>query len=293
MSVEAVPSEYEAATNSCAVHDASSRELLRVTGPDAVSFLQGMVTNDVAGLTVGDSCYAALLTVKGSMVGDLRVLRRADDVIIDTGAGRGATVKDFLNKYLISEEAEINDAPELAVVSFIGPKSVEVATRVQPREGELVSFFGGVDVVIQRSEVASVLASLNDVTKVSDATVEVLRVENAVPLFGIDMTEVTIPLEANLDHAIHYKKGCYIGQEVIARATYRGQMNKKLVKLELGDQSPPYKTELKVGDRKVGWVTSVVKSPKHGQYLALGYAHRDFLTAGTKFEMAGGSATVA
>lgn len=293
MSVEAVPAEYEAATQSCAVYDASSREQLRVTGPDAVSFIQGMVTNDVAGLPVGGSCYAALLTVKGAMVGDLRVLRRADDLIIDTGAGRGATVRDFLNKYLISEEAEIVDAPELAVLSFVGPKAAEVAVRVQPREGELRSFFGGIDVVVQRASVADVLTALGDVPRASDATLEVLRVENAVPLFGVDMTEVTIPLEANLDHAIHYKKGCYIGQEVIARATYRGQMNKKLVKLELGEQSPPYKTELKVGDRKVGWVTSVVKSPKHGQHLALGYAHRDFLTPGTKFEMAGGSATVA
>ncbi len=293
MSVEAVASEYEAAANSCAVYDASSREQLRVTGPDAVSFLQGMVTNDVAGLPVGGSCYAALLTVKGSMVGDLRVLRRADDVLLDTGAGRGATVKAFLNKYLISEEAEIFDAPELAVLSFIGPNAAEVAQRVQPREGELRSFFGGVDVVVQRAAVATVLAALSDVPKLSDATLEVLRVENAVPLFGVDMTEVTIPLEANLDHAIHYKKGCYIGQEVIARATYRGQMNKKLVRLELGEASPEYKTELKVGDRKVGWVTSVVKSVKHGQHLALGYVHRDFLTAGTKFDMAGGAATVA
>lgn len=293
MPVEAVLTEYQAATQSCAVFDASARQQLRVTGPDAVSFVQGMVTNDVEGLAVGASCYAAMLTAKGAMVGDVRILKRAGDVVLDTGEGRGAAVKDFLNKYLISEDAELHDAPELAVLAFLGPRSAEVAARVQPREGELRSFFGGVDVLVQRADVPRILESLSDVPRLSAATLEVLRVEQGVPLFGVDMTEVTIPLEANLEHAIHYKKGCYIGQEVIARATFRGQMNKKLARLLLGELTPEYKTELKIGDRKVGWVTSVVKSVQHGQQFALGYVHRDFLTPGTQFELAGGHATLA
>ena len=94
--VEAVESEYRAAIDGCAVFDASDREQLRVTGSEAVSFIQGMVTNDVEALALGASCYAALLTVKGSMVGDARVLKRAGDLVIDTGPGRGATVKAFL-----------------------------------------------------------------------------------------------------------------------------------------------------------------------------------------------------
>lgn len=292
--VEAVESEYRAANEGCAVFDASGREQLRVTGSEAVSFIQGMVTNDVEALAPGGSCYAALLTVKGSMVGDARILRREGDVVVDTGPGRGQAVKDFLNKYLISEDAEIFDAPEFAVVGLVGPQSREVAGRIpaNAREGELTSFFGGVDVLVKRSRLAEVMAALGEVPRLSAETLEVLRVEKLVPLFGVDMTEVTIPLEANLDHAINYKKGCYIGQEVIARATYRGQMNKKLVLLLVGDAAPERKTELKQGERKVGWITSVVKSVKHGQHLALGYVHRDFLAAGTKFEMAGGAATV-
>ena len=289
--VEAVEVEYRAALEGCAVFDASDRQQLRVTGPEAGSFLQGMVTNDVEGLAVGASCYAAMLTVKGSMVGDARILRRANDWVVDTGPGRGATVADFLNKYLISEDAEIHPAPELAVVSLIGPKSREVADRVA-HEGELLSFYGGVDLLVQREQLGAVREALAGLPVLSAATLEVLRVEKPVPLFGVDMTEVTIPLEANLDHAIHYKKGCYIGQEVIARATYRGQMNKKLVQLLVGDAAPAYKTELKLGERKVGWITCVVKSAKHGQNLALGYVHRDFLAAGSKFEMPGGAATV-
>lgn len=292
--VEAVGPEYQAAQAGCAVFEASDRQQLRVTGPDAVSFVQGMVTNDVAALPVGGSCYAALLTVKGSMVGDARILRRENDLVIDTGPGRGETVKAFLEKYLISEDAELHEAPELAVVGLVGPSSAEVLATLpaDAKVGELLSPLGGVDVLVRREKLPEVMAALGEVPKLSAATLEVLRVEKLVPLFGVDMTEVTIPLEANLEHAINYKKGCYIGQEVIARATYRGQMNKKLVQLLVGESTPAYKTELKQGERKVGWITSVVKSVKHGQHLALGYVHRDFLTSGTKFEMAGASATV-
>lgn len=293
--VEVVESEYRAAIDGCAAYSATDRQQLRVTGSEAVSFVQGMVTNDVEALAPGGSCYAALLTVKGSMVGDARVLRRGGDVVIDTGPGRAGAVKDFLNKYLISEDAELHDAPELAVVGLVGPQAREVAGKIpaDAREGELVSFLGGVDLLVKRERLPEVMAALASVPLLSASTLEVLRVERLVPLFGVDMTEVTIPLEANLDHAINYKKGCYIGQEVIARATYRGQMNKKLVQLLVGDASPAHKTELKLGERKVGWVTSVVNSPKHGQHLALGYVHRDFLAPGTKLEMAGGAATVA
>jgi folate-binding protein YgfZ len=289
--VEAVETEYRAALEGCAWFDASAREQLRLTGPEAGSFLQGMVTNDVEALAVGASCYVAMLTVKGSMIGDARILRRANDWVVDTGPGQGAAVKAFLDKYLISEDAEIHAAPELAVLSLLGPGSKAAAAKVQA-EGELVSFLGGVDLLVQREKLGEVRAALGEVTNLSAQTLEVLRVEKGVPLFGVDMTEVTIPLEANLDHAIHYKKGCYIGQEVIARATYRGQMNKKLVQLLVGEAAPERKAELKLGERKVGWITCVVKSPKHGQHLAMGYVHRDFLASGSKFELGAVSATV-
>lgn len=291
---EANPTEYRAAVDACAVFDASDRQQFRVVGPESASFLQGMVTNDVEGLAVGQSCHAAMLTVKGAMVADLRVLRRADDFVVDTGPGRGPTALEFLGKYLISEDCELVDAPELAVLKLLGP-GAQAALASLPAGlsvGTLISPFG-VDVLVPRAQLADALSALASLPRVSSATLEVLRVEKGVPTFGVDMTEVTIPLEANLDDAIHYKKGCYIGQEVIARATYRGQMNKKLVQLFVGDASPEYKTELKLGERKVGWITSVVKSVKHGQHLALGYVHRDFLTQGSKLELGSGFATVA
>ncbi len=111
----------------------------------------------------------------------------------------------------------------------------------------------------------------------SAATYEVLRVEAGVPRYFKELTDTTIPLEANLEHAIHYQKGCYIGQEVIARATHRGHMNRKLAGLLLGAREAEPGAELFRAGKKVGWLTSVAYSPKKAQVVALGYVHRDAL----------------
>lgn len=289
------PDAYRAAHDACARVDLSQRQQLRVTGPDRVSFLQGMVTNDVDALAVGATCPVAMLTAKGAMVGDGRVLKRDDELILDTGAGCGQAVADFLNKYLISEEAEVALAPELALVGLVGPEAAQWAQSIpgEAKVGLLPGLLGaGVDVLVRRELLPRVQTALASLAVVDEATWEVLRVEAGVPRFGADMTETTIPLEANLEKAIHYQKGCYIGQEVIARATYRGQMNKKLVGLLLGEAEAQAGTELKLGDKRVGRLTTVVHSAKKGQNVALGYVHRDHLTPGTELLLPSGARAV-
>jgi folate-binding protein YgfZ len=286
----AVPSAqieaYRAAHEAAAWVDLSAREQLRVSGPDRVSFVQGMVTNDVAALGEGASVYAAILTPKGGMVGDLRVLRLGDALVIDTGAGQGAAVKAFFEKYLISEEAEVHGAPELAVVGLLGPQAS--ADLVSPRLASMPGLVAGVDVLVERGALPRL-----SLPQVDEQTYEVLRVEAGVPRYGVDMTEATIPMEANLERALHYQKGCYIGQEVIARGTYRGQMAKRLVGLELGALEPSRGAELLRGEKKVGVVTSVVRSVKRGQNVALAYVHRDSLQPGTELTLGGETVRVA
>lgn len=283
--------EYRAAKEQAAWVDLSNREQLQVTGPDRVSFLQGMVTNDVEQLAVGASCQVAMLTAKGAMVGEGRVVKLPEVMLVDTGAGFGQAVLDFLNKYLISEEAELASAPELAMVGLVGPAAATWAESL-PSEVKVATLPGllgaGVDVLVKRAALPTVFASLGALPKLSDATFEVLRVEAGVPKFGADMSETTIPLEANLEKAIHYQKGCYIGQEVIARATYRGQMNKKLVGVLLGEATPEPGSELKLGDKRVGRLQSVVRSEARGQTVALAYVQRDHLTPGTRLEVGTG-----
>jgi folate-binding protein YgfZ len=182
------------------------------------------------------------------------------------------------------------------VLGFLGPDAQ--ALMVQFATGRLGVLAGmvprGVDAVVPSDALSALLRALAGTPQVDAETYEVLRVEAGVPLFGADMTATTIPLEANLERAIHYNKGCYIGQEVIARATYRGKMNRKLTGLLLGALVPERGVELRLGEKKVGWLTSVVQSQLKGQTVALGYVHRDSLTPGTVLEVAsGGTATVA
>lgn len=293
----AEPNAWRAAREGAAWADLSAREQLRITGSERVEFLHGMCTNDITALKVGESLYAAFLTPKGAMVCDARVLKRADDLVLDTGPGQRAALRAFLEKYLISEDAELIDAPELAVVGLLGPGAAEAAGSVLPEWvlGRLASEFPqGVDLLVGREHLGRVHDSLRPIGQVDAATLEVLRVEAGVPRFGSDLTETTIPLEANLERAIALNKGCYVGQEVIARATYRGHMNRKLTGLLLGAQAPEPGTELQLGGKKVGWLTSVVTSALRGQNVALGYVHKDSLAAGTVLEVqGGGTATVA
>ncbi|RKH71586.1 CAF17-like 4Fe-4S cluster assembly/insertion protein YgfZ [Corallococcus aberystwythensis] len=314
--------EYGAARDAVALHDASYREILRITGEDRASFLHGMVTQEVKNLPVGSATYAAFITVKGAMVGDARILKREDDLLLDLEPGLGAKVREFLDKYLISEDAELHDGtPDWGWLKLLGPRTAQVlaaalggpveppaplASRRVTLAGQDVWLLGtalpgglsGVDVLVPRAGLEAVWTALVGAGAKPQGfdALELVRVEAGVPRYGQDMVDTTIPLEANLTNAISYNKGCYIGQEVIARATFRGQMNRKLAGLLLGEKDVAPGTELRRGEKKVGWVTSVVSSPVKGQRVALGYVHRDSLEPGTELTLGGegaGTVTVA
>ena len=291
--------------------DASARGVIRLTGPDRVSFLQGMVTQDVEGLPVGSVADAVLLTPKGAMVADARVVRRADDFLLLTEPGYGPVVLGALERYLISEDAELSDASAaFGQLAVVGPEAEALTARalgLGPPAGAALRPFEaggstgwalpqglllpGVDLLVPVEALGTVFDRLLEAgaTPVGFPALEVLRVEQGTPRFGADMDEKTIPLEANLQRAIHYQKGCYIGQEVIARATFRGHVNRHLVGLRFAGPAPAPRTELFTGDRRVGWVTSVVDSPRLGP-IGLGYAHRDVDQPGTELVLAGGTA---
>jgi folate-binding protein YgfZ len=309
--------EYRAAREAVALHDASYRETLRITGEDRASFLHGMVTQDVNGLPSGAAAYTAMTTAKGAMVADARLLKREADLLLDVEPGMGAKVREFLEKYLISEDAEFHDATgEWGLLRLLGPRTAEVlgtalggtfeplapnASRSVSLAGAQVLLVGhasfekhGVDLLVPRGALEVVWKALvqaggaRGLKPLGFQALELLRVEAGVPRYGQDMVETTIPLEANLTHAISYNKGCYIGQEVIARATFRGHMNRKLAGLLLGEVEAAPGTELRKGEKKVGWITSVVRSPAQGQRVALGYVHRDHLEPGTELTLAEG-----
>jgi folate-binding protein YgfZ len=291
--------EYRAARTGVALADLSFRDALRITGEDRLSFLHGMCTQDIKGLSEGGSAYFTIVTVKGAMVSDGRAIRRPDDLVIDLEPGLAGNVREFLEKYLISEDAELHSASgDIGVLGLVGPGTDEAlkaafGPELPPgvfRMQSLLTRGPGVDLLVPSGKLEEVWTALKDkagARPAGMAAMEWVRVEDGVPRFGQDLLETTIPLEADLKHAIHYNKGCYVGQEVIARATYRGQMNKKLSGLLLGEHPVPERSELHKAGKKVGFVTSVIRSPELGQFVALGYVHRDHLAPDTALEVAG------
>jgi len=285
--------EYAAWRSSSALFDLSHRQLLRVVGKDRVSFLQGMLTNDVQNIGVGEQTYAALLTTKGSMISDVRVLKREFDVLLELEAGVAARAKAALEKYIVSEEVELFDvSSDFGLLALAGPQAEAQSLGrdilvldddvLGPTARRLLIPKDSLDAVVQR------LLSPPGGPAARPAgmqTYEVVRVQSRIPRYGIDMDEQTIPLEANLHRAISYTKGCYIGQEVIARATYRGHVNRLLCGLILEDYLPPPKASLFHQGKTVGLITSAVRSFEQSKVFALGYVHRDSCEPGTQLKV--------
>ena len=308
--------EEAAMRTAVAVVDLSARQVLRVTGPDRLSFLHGMVTQDVEGTPASGVRYAAFLTAKGGMVADAQLVRREEDVLVLVEPGLAEGLLAHLHRYLVSEEAELSDvSAEFGQLALVGPRGWALAKRLLGLPGEAPvaqavqgGFEGqavwvlpsalllpGVDVLVPTAGLQAVFTALLDtgseegVVPAGADALDVLRVERGVPRYGMDMDVHTLPLEANLERALHYQKGCYLGQEVIARATFRGHVNRRLVGLLLGQGHPAPRTELFQGERKVGFLTSVVASRRLGQQVALGYVHRDAVAPGTALQLAAGA----
>jgi folate-binding protein YgfZ len=295
---------YDAATTACALLDRSERGKLALTGPDAKSFLNGQVTNDIEGLRPGHGVYAAFLTHKGKMLGDLRVLDLGDELWLDTERAALQELFNMIRRFKVGFDVELHKRTlERGLLSLIGPRARAVLGLDVPREehanvaGHLdgsavraVATDVGVDLICDAADTARVSAALQDRGAVEiDATVaETLRVESGRPRYGVDLDDSTIPQEAGLnERAVSFTKGCYVGQETVARLHYRGRPNRHLRGLRL---SAPAHTgdELRLGDRALGRLGTVAASPRHGP-IALALVRRE---AGPGDTVAVGDGTV-
>ena len=307
---------FAALTTRAALQDRTFRGLVRLHGPDAVTFLHGQTTNEVKKLEPGHGNGAVLLTARGKMLGEVRVLRRADDLLVETGVGFGEPVRDALERGCISEEVEFEDwtltfgqlglyGPEAhavltAALGAPAPSLVEHAHQEVLLGGAAVTVVGtrgpgaaGFDLLVPAPALEAVWRALRaageprGLAPMGEDTHEHARIAAGLPRFGVDMTSETNPLEANLERDISYNKGCYVGQEVIAKATFRGHVNKKLCQLAFGATLPEVGAELSHGDRVVGRVTSAAALPD-GRMLGLGYVKRDLAKPGVALAVAGG-----
>jgi len=308
------PDDYTAIHAGAAIGAIAARGQIAVAGPDRGAFLHGLLTNDTASLTPGTGCYAAWLTPQGRMLCDLHVLESGDMILLDVPAAETQHVADRLEQFHFSEDVQIATLASLRPVWIHGPAApgmfgADVGEWMQYQNARIE--FAGVSVVIARidqlavpgvviyvdaqqvDEVTAALASRGSL-HATPATLEAARIEAGYPVFGLDMTADTIPLEAGIeDSAISLTKGCYVGQEVIIRVLHRGhgRVARKLVRLQVEGDAPSRDSKIFSGDREIGFVTSAAESPRLGA-LALGYVHRDFVEPGTAVEVQAGEIRV-
>jgi folate-binding protein YgfZ len=282
---------YRALTEGCGVVDRSERGKLALSGPDAKAFLHGQVSNDIEGLEAGRGCYAALLTHKGKMLGDLRVLDLGDELLLDTERIALQELFNMIRRYKLGSDVELHKRTlELGLLSLIGPDARRVAgaralgtaehDSVRAQIGGvpvvLVATDTGVDVFCAAGDTAAVRAALESAgaMPVEADVAEIVRVERGRPRYGIELDDSVIPQEAGLnERAVSFTKGCYVGQETVARLFYRGKPNRHLRGLRL---SAPAATgdALRRGDKEVGRVGTVVVSPAFGP-IALAIVRRE------------------
>ncbi len=273
--------QYRQLREECGLLERSARGKLRLSGAEAAEFLQGQLTNDVEALEPGTGCYSALLDRKGHMQADMRVLALADGAIwIDTEAVALEAVRRHLDTYKIGREVELEDlTSSRAIIGLIGPASGSVAgVAAGPEHSQrtvtlggaecvAVATAGGLDLICERERPGrpfAPLCSRRGAVEVSEEAAEILRVESGVPRFGIDIGTATMPAEAGLvGRAVSFTKGCYIGQETVARLHYRGRPNRHLRGLLLSG-SAESGAPLRLGEKEVGALGSFCVSPRFG-----------------------------
>jgi folate-binding protein YgfZ len=300
--------EHAALRSAAGVLDLSARGRICVLGADRVRFLDGQITNDVQRLRVGEGCYAALVTAKGKLVSDLNVFVLPEELLLDFEPGLTGTILSRLEKYIVADDAQVVDvAPHYGLLSVHGPKAETVLrqigrfaelpaapwnwTSVTHAHGEIYlarhpriglpgfDVFAPVGALDGLAEALLAAAETVGGRACGWTAFEIARVEAGIPRFGADMDETHLPPECGIEErAVSYRKGCYIGQEVLNRIHSIGHVNRRLCGLRLERELavPPARGASLLRDgREVGHLTSVVFSPVLETHIALGYVRRE------------------
>jgi len=281
---------YQALRESAALIDLTGRGHIRATGEDRARLLHAMTTNHVRQLQPGESLYAFFLSAQGRILADVNILCDDDALLLDTEPETHQTVVEHLDRFIIADDVTLADETErTAVFGLDGPASPVILDQLgidSPpapsrwtswRLGKVagISTTGGLGFrFFAPRPVAQELRSCIQGLGVVEATAEewnAVRVENAHPRFGVDITGAQIPHETQLLSALHFSKGCYVGQEIVERVRSRGHVNKKLMQMEIEGGVAQVVRKLTIDGRDAGDITSAVWSPAAAKTIALGY----------------------
>jgi len=310
--------EYWTIKKAVGLADMSHLGRLRITGKDRVSFLNGLLTNDISQLKENEGQRSALLNSKARVLADLHLYAQPDSLLIDTGESPASHVKEILDRFIITEDVQIQDSSQdLVQLTVQGPRSSQAINEVLGPEAQDLKQLEqktlgpstiiardrtgqtGYDIILPALEAEPVwhgfLLNGGDLglNPVGSQALEILRLEAGYPKYSTDIDENTIILEAGFKDAINFNKGCYLGQEVVARATHIGRVNKQLVRLEIETKnSVSPRSKLMSDGREAGFITSAAFSPGLGRVASLGYANREFAKEGTKVNVQSGETSL-
>jgi folate-binding protein YgfZ len=292
--------EYEAVRHGgVGLIDLSARGRISVSGSEAVMFLNGLITNDMKTLGENQSMAAAFANVQGRLLAAVRVIRRANDFLLDTEAATREKVLKIIERFTLAGDFKVADlTTESALISIQGRAASSLIEKVSDEEITIVPAThtgeAGFDLIVSTDQKESAWKTLvaTGATPVSPEVEEILRIEAGIARYGVDMDETNVVTETNLDDAVSYTKGCYLGQEIIVRIKHRGHVAKKLTGLR-------FESDRQIGagavirsndDKEIGRVTSATFSPTLGA-VGLGYVRYEYLTPGTPVVVDGVAAT--
>jgi aminomethyltransferase len=286
---------YEPLRSAAAWLDLSERGKIKLTGEDRARLLHAMTTNHIQQLTPGTGCYAFFLNDKGRILSDANILCRPDHFLLDLEPEAREKIYQHLDHFIIADDVTLEDAtPQLATIAVEGPKAAEVlqtagapipeaeystiewGSRVVARLNSTGSlgFFVFVPVA-KKSDLVAQIEAAGAVAADAEAF-RVVRLEHGKARYGEDIGERFLAQEANQPHALHFSKGCYLGQEIVERVRSRGQIHRVLMPLVLDTKTPPQPgVKLETGDGKAAEITSADYSPALDKVVALAYVRTD------------------
>ncbi|MCE2414332.1 aminomethyltransferase family protein [Candidatus Poribacteria bacterium] len=315
-------SEHHAVRNNVGIADVSYRGRYRLIGEDRAKFLHRIISNDVESLSIGQGTYATILTHRGKIIADMNISVLEDAISIDTAPETTDNLFNELDKYIIADDVELSDVTaETGAIAVHGPKSTDLIQSVLDinelatlpeghncfREADALfehaivcvrtdgtgeigwTLYTTAEALVSLWEILMTEGTRFDVQPIGWNALESLRIEVGVPRYAAELTDSVIPLEAELEHAIDFEKGCYIGQEIVARMKYRGHPNRLLRGIEIDanlTSQNSHKDFLGArvfnGDKEVGWITSATFAPTLGKSVALGYVRMEVTAADSR-----------
>ena len=300
---------YEALRERTAWVDLSTRGKIRVTGEDRARLLHGMCTNDIQNLRSGGGLYAFFLSDKGRVLADACIYNRGDNLLLDTEPEIAAKLRDHLDRYIIADDAALEDeTANWAAIGLEGPQSLDFGRTigiaipekkysVEDWESGFVARIAssgpeGLRIFIpveRKEELIQRLATLG-IPNASGEECRIVRLENGIPRYGEEIGERYLAQETQAMHAIHFNKGCYLGQEIVERVRSRGQVHRLLTPIRIQSSAPPASGIKLIADGKaVAEISSAIYSPALGEVVGFAYVRTeaaqdkpDMLVAGSE-----------